>query len=223
MQNHRGVWLPDGESHLIAWMDKKNQIVDGKPTYQYHKLQVALGYVPAAPRAVAVDVGAHCGLWTVHLLREFRTVHAFEPVAAHRECWFANVLEMSEHETFRSGIALMHPVALGDAPGSASMKTAPSSSGDTTIAEGTDVAVKTLDSYQLEACDFLKVDCEGYELPILVGAQQTLLAHKPVVIVEQKPGKAQQFGFRETEAVDYLMALGAKLYQELSGDYILGW
>lgn len=213
MKKIGGVWLPDDETHLVTWMRNRNELVDGKLTYQYHKLVAALCHVKQF--RAAIDVGAHCGLWSMHLAQRFKTLHAFEPVAAHRECWTANV-------DIRTG-ALLYAVALGNRDGAVSMKTAPSSSGDTTVTEGNDVPLRRLDEYDLQDVDFIKLDCEGYELFALQGGEQTLLRCKPCICVEQKPGKAQQFGLEETEAVTWLQERGAKLRSVLSGDYILAW
>jgi FkbM family methyltransferase len=207
-----GVWLPDNEQHLVTWMQNRNEVVDGKLTYQYHKLQAALLHVKQF--RCAVDVGAHCGLWSMHLARRFNIVHAFEPVAAHRECFMENVPHPN---------ALLYAVALGDTYGRVAMQTAPSSSGDTTVVAGDEVSMMRLDDYDIGNVDFIKLDCEGYELNVLKGARETLIRCRPCVIVEQKPGKAQQFGLGETEAVDYLEALGAKLRTAMSGDFILAW
>jgi hypothetical protein len=43
-----------------------------------------------------------------------------------------------------------------------------------------------LDSLDLEPIDYMKIDCEGYEYNILVGAEQTIKKYKPIVVVEQK-------------------------------------
>jgi hypothetical protein len=80
-----------------------------------------------------------------------------------------------------------------------------------------------LDEFDLQDVDFIKIDTEGHELFVLKGARDTLERCKPCVMVEQKPGKAQQFGLPQTAAVDYLRELGAVLRGELSGDYILSW
>ena len=212
MKKIGGVWLPDNETHLVQWMLNRNEFVDGKLTYQHHKLKAALEHVKTFRHAI--DIGAHCGLWSMHLVKRFATVHAFEPVAAHRACFNANV---------EGGHALLYAAALGNRDGMVSMKTAPSSSGDTTVAEGDDVPLRRLDDYDLQDIDFVKLDCEGYELFALQGGEQTLLRCKPCIIVEQKPGKAQQFGLEETGAVAWLQARGAVLRQVLSGDYILSW
>ena len=220
MKNYQGVWLPDGEKHLIEWMQKTNKLVDGKQTYQYGKLETALQWVK--DWRTAVDVGAHCGLWSMHLVKRFCAVHAFEPVAAHRECFDANV-PITRNERGRAINPVLYPCALGDREGRVSIHTAPTSSGDSWVDGEGDIPLRKLDDFDLQDVDFIKLDCEGYELLALRGAEQTLLRCRPCVIVEQKPNRAQKFGLPETGAVDYLEILGAKLRREIAGDFILSW
>lgn len=215
MKNIGGVWLPDHEEHLVEWMRKKNQVVDGKLTYQLDKQQAALAHVKSW--RVAVDVGAHCGLWSMHLVKRFSQVWAFEPVAEHRECFNANVKAVGEN------IPCLVACALGEAPGKVRMQTAHTSSGDTRIGGAGDIDLKRLDDFDLQNVDFIKLDCEGYELFALRGAEATLKRCRPCVIVEQKPGRGQHFGLAERGAVDYLQGLGAKLRREMGGDFILSW
>lgn len=209
----RGLWLPDHETHLIDWMEVKNEIIDGKPTYQHHKLTKALSFVHKF--RTAIDVGGHCGLWSMHLEKRFQFLHAFEPVALHRECFTRNV-------NMRDGV-LLYPVALGEQAGMVSIHTSNTSSGDSWVNGDGDIPLVRLDDYDLHDVDFIKLDCEGFELFALRGAEQTLKRCKPVICVEQKPGRAQKFGLQETEAVDYLKSLGANLVSVMSGDYILQW
>lgn len=209
----RGLWLPDHETHLIDWMQQRNEIIDGKPSYQHHKLTKALSFVKQF--RAAVDVGAHCGLWSMHLARRFQWLHAFEPVALHRECFIRNVPQ--------GPAVMLYPYALGEKDGLVSMHTSDSSSGDSWVKGDGDIPLKRIDDFDLIDIDFIKLDCEGYELFALRGAEETLKRCHPVVCVEQKPGRAQKFGLGETEAVDYLQSLGAKLLAKMSGDYILGW
>jgi ribulose 1,5-bisphosphate carboxylase large subunit-like protein len=81
--------------------------------------------------------------------------------------------------------------------------------------------MRMLDSYGLSAVDFIKLDCEGYELFALRGAEETIKRWMPVITVEQKPGHGQQFGLGDTDAVRWLLKRGYKLAQELGGDYIM--
>lgn len=213
MKEWRGLWLPEHEQHLIEWMQQRNEIVAGKPTYQHHKLQAALGY--CTQFRAAIDVGAHCGLWSMHLARRFAWLHAFEPVALHRACFEQNVP--------RGPSVLLYPYALGEADGTVGIHTSNSSSGDSWVDGAGDIPLKRLDDFDLQDIDFIKLDCEGYELFALRGAEETLKRCRPVVCVEQKPGRAQKFGLAETAAVDYLQSLGATLRKVMSGDYILSW
>ena len=233
MKNVGGVWLPDGETHLVDWMRKKNQVVDGKLTYQWDKQQAAMRWVKRW--GTAIDVGGHCGLWSMNLAKRFRNVFAYEPVLAHRECFLRNVDPGSwEQRALAEGWGRggakanveLFPYALGEHEGSVSIHTAPTSSGDSWVDGHGDIPMKRLDDEFLHrdgAVDFIKLDCEGYELLALLGADKLLRAAKPCVIVEQKPGRAQKFGLPERGAVDYLVGLGAKLRAEMSGDFILSW
>lgn len=201
MKEVQGVWLPDHEEHLLGYADKPGW------TYQKHKLDAAVEL--CRKRDVVIDVGGHCGLWAMTLAKLFGHVHSFEPVPEHRACYEKNV----------KGNYTLHPYALGSEPGFASIRTTQGSSGDSWITKGSDVEVRTLDSFNLVP-DLIKLDTEGHELFVLMGGEETL-KHRPVIIVEQKPGHAKRFGLKDTEAVDWLRKRGYVLRGEISGDYIL--
>jgi hypothetical protein len=82
-----------------------------------------------------------------------------------------------------------------------------------------------LDSFNIQHIDFIKVDCEGYELFVLRGAIETLKRDKPCVIVEQKPetGMADRYGIGVTDGVEFLKSMGAVVRNTISGDYIMSW
>ena len=50
--------------------------------------------------------------------------------------------------------------------------------------EGEEVSMITVDSLNLSSCDFLKIDVEGAEGLVLLGAKETLLKYKPVICFE---------------------------------------
>lgn len=221
MKQFGGWHLPVHEEHLIGWMRQVNDVVEGRQRYQGKKQVEALKWCKQF--RVAVDVGSHVGLWAFYLAKRFQKLHCFEPVAAHRECFGVNVTAPN---------VTLHACALGEKEGSVSMNTAPTSSGDSlvkihsmlaAVAGDGDIPMKRLDDFSLFNVDFIKIDCEGYELFVLRGGEETLKRCRPCVIVEQKPGHAQKFGLLETGAVDYLRSLGAVLRKEMSGDYILSF
>jgi FkbM family methyltransferase len=218
-----GWWFPDYERHLQGWMNQINKVVAGRKAYQYHKYEAALKYVRKS-RDICLDIGSHCGTWAYYMARDFRRVECFEPMPLHRVCWYRNV---------RSKNANLYAYALGDHEGEAYLTTrTPDSSGDTAITpEPTEdsvvVPIKRLDDVELPegSIDFVKIDCEGYEVFILKGATNLLLKHKPCVIVEQKPetGGPELYHISPRAAVEYLVTLGAKLRKDVQDDFILSW
>jgi FkbM family methyltransferase len=215
MIQHRGIWLPAGETHLQPHLDR-GDMVDGRGTYQLHKLVEAVNLCPPDRRRVAVDVGAHVGLWTRILARAFATVHAFEPVPWFRACWARNLQEHSN--------ARLHPYALSDEYTELRLRLDPTNSGSTRVDhEGGELAVQTmrLDDMRLHEVDLIKLDCEGWEEPALRGAVDTLQRCRPVVIVEQKPGHQQRAGLEAHGALRLLEAYGYRCTRELGGDFIM--
>lgn len=214
MKQLGGNWFPDHEIHMGEWMKtpKNKIIVKGKQTYQFRKQMAAMSYVKRW--GTALDVGGHVGLWSVHLAERFERVQAFEPVAEHRACFVRNV---------DAANVTLHPVALGCKPGRVAMWSEPGSSGNTQVRGEGDIEMRTLDSYGFAEVDFLKIDCEGYELFVLQGAVETLKRCRPVICVEQKPRVLGNFGFKSAEAVTFLEGLGCRVLQHYSGDYMMGW
>jgi FkbM family methyltransferase len=206
--------LPDGEEHLQAWMTHANHRVAGRLTYQKKKYDAALGFV--SERRVAVDVGSHVGLWAYWMAQDFGLVHCFEPKPEHVQCWNVNMEGVMN--------ARLYEAALGREERQVGLYTGPSSSGDTTVvldAHGT--PMRTLDSFHLQDVDFIKIDCEGFEVFVLEGARETLARCKPTVIVEQKPGHGQHFGRGEHDALALLKGMGARQVWDYAGDYVMAF
>lgn len=199
-----GVWLPDDEQDKV--------MIGGGAKYQSQKLAAALKYCKQA--RTAVDIGAHCGLWTVQLGAYFHRVECFEPLPRHIECWHRNAAwKQSCH---------LHELALGEVSRSVDMEVIEKLSGRSHVLERDGpYAMRTLDSYGLTDVDLIKVDVEGYEYFVLKGARETLERNRPVMIVEQKPKHGGKYGLTDTQAVDLLLDMGAEVRDEIVGDWIL--
>ena len=92
-----------------------------------------------------------------------------------------------------------------------------------------EVLVTTLDNFIEQnsinsPIDYIKIDCEGYEMQILQGGEDTIKHHKPIIVVEQKLHtdtgitKETQYG-----CVDLLKSWGARELGRVRNDCILGW
>ncbi len=212
MKLAHGWYFPDGEEHMTAWMaEPKNRLLlNGRATYQGKKQVAAITH--CTNRRVAVDIGAHIGLWTHNLAAAFDMVQAFEPVAAHRECFRANI-QWSNVE--------LNACALGHEMGMVNIWSNPTSSGDSWVDGAGDIPMHTLDSFELEDVGLLKIDCEGFEMNVVQGSLDTINRCKPTIIVEQKRDMAFKFGLPKLGAVDLLKSLGYEVAAEISGDFIL--
>lgn len=215
MKHVMGWWFPDHERHLLEWManPKGAMVVNGRNAYQAKKQLRAMDFVPKDRRRVAIDVGGHVGTWSFNLAHWFEKVEAFEPVAAHRECFEKNIT--------RANVTL-HPFALGDREGTVSISTEIGSSGNSFVKGEGKIPLKTLDSFNFENVDFCKCDCEGFEEFVLRGAEALIEAWKPVIVVEQKRDmSATRYGLKPLSAVKFLIDRGYKTAAEMSGDYIM--
>lgn len=219
MINWRGWHFPEYEQHYQQIMSTVNRIVDNVPTYQYNKYEAARGLTKQRRRAI--DVGANVGLWSRFLIKDFQTVEAFEPVPDYIECfkanaYGANLYEVALGETFGVINMARHN---GQACGDTSPATG--KAGEVIVAKN--VEIKTLDSYDFDEVDLLKIDCEGFELFVLKGAIKTITKSKPVIVVEQKPKHGKAYGLGDDDGAKYLQKMGAKLHSIISGDYIFYW
>lgn len=210
-------WWPDGEQHMIEWIaDAKNRVVIfDRPSYQGKKQVAAAALCPPDRRRTFVDVGAHIGLWSYNFAHWFKTVEAFEPVEAHRECFFKNVAPVQNN-------VYLHACALGDREDMVAIRVNPTSSGDSWVKGKGEVPMRTLDSFDLQNVDLIKVDCEGYEEFVLRGAAKTIDQWKPVIVVEQKRDFATKFGLQPQGGVEYLKKEHAYRQADLiNGDYFM--
>lgn len=223
-----GWYLPDNETHLQEWMGHVKDEYNGRYLYQGHKYREAVKY--CRHFGAAVDVGAHVGLWSWRMAHDFEVVHSFEPVPEHIQCLKENcseyVLQHNEYRENQESVIILWPTALGNKVKTVGIENRTTgSSGDSNIIDGFDYNMKPLDDLGLYMCDFMKIDCEGYELFVIQGAVETLKRCKPVLIVEQKPetGMEERYGIGTTEAISLLEKIGYKVREVIQGDYILTW
>ena len=52
------------------------------------------------------------------------------------------------------------------------------------------VELKKIDDYEFTDVDFIKIDVEGFQ--VVLGAKNTLIKNKPIIIIEQK-GHSEYF------------------------------
>jgi FkbM family methyltransferase len=140
----------------------------------------------------AVDVGANQGIFAYALAGIADRVVAFEP--------------NPDYATFARwmlrGRAKVHTLALSDRPGRATFHVPMSDDGMMLHFAGNlkhthaqfrnertfEVAVGTLDGFDLSAVRFIKIDVEGSEREVLDGARMTIARDRPLLLLELLSG-----------------------------------
>lgn len=233
MKQCRGIWLPNSDTHFAEHLEK-GPAYRGAGTYQMKKILLAMQVVKqhTSDKGVALDIGAHVGLWSRYLVDHFPTVIAFEPVPNHVECFKANLAKELRADPHNSRV-ILYQHALGNGDGEILIETTPDNSGNAHVSapgakvngHGVLVPLRKLDDYVLagHSISFIKVDVEGFELDVLKGGEQTIKREKPVMVIEQKPGHGRRYGLKDTAAVDLMKQWGASVAWEKSGDFCMYW
>ncbi len=226
-----GVWLTKDEELSVKQLTAptrklwKRRTVDGKGSIGYRWVRMATKLTRG--RRVAIDVGANVGLWSMHLVRWFSYVHAFEPVPH-----VAAILPWN----MPSDNYTLHNYALGERLADITMTvpleatayshiTTPESRVLAEIGDRYDevpAIMRTLDSFEIKDVDLLKIDVEGYELQVLRGAEQTIRSCRPLIVIEQN-GHEERYGVARDSALALLVSWGAREVYRLKGDYFMGW
>lgn len=210
MKFYNGWALPDYERHFNKYGYLSKWPVTN---YQDPVLREALTLCPQ--KNVAVDVGANIGLHSVRLAEQFQEVHAFEPVVTCFECLQENTSPMGNVTYYYGGLsnkeeevtlAIAHEV---EGSGCWSIENFKEYD-DSEIRQETNT-LKPLDSYELEV-DFIKIDVEAYEVPVLEGAEETFRNHSPIVLIEMHNNTE--------EITSVLQSFGYNLYNRINKDGI---
>lgn len=208
-----GVHVPD-DHH--AEQVRRNPLVFGAGAYRWAKVERALELVPR--RSCAIDIGAHAGLITRVLGCLFKRVHAFEPVP--------DFIQLARLNTGEHANVEIYPFGLGESEGWATFTKAASGEGTASITAGGPLrlALTRLDGLSaIDAPDFVKVSCEGAEHFAILGAERTIRAAKPVILIEQKRKRMARYGLKAEETVSLLALWGAEVIWSDQGDFCLGW
>ena len=131
-------------------------------------------------RRLAISAGAWNGLFPAELARHFERVLAFEPDPANHLCAQRNL------EPFRTRVQLRHAM-LTERSGVGEL--APAADGLHYVAgaerEAITVPALAIDDLELDRCDLILLDVEGYEHKVLQGAERTLERCRPTLMLEE--------------------------------------
>lgn len=195
MKQVRGWWVPDADEHIERYFSKMLNPATPMWVYQPRQQMLVHELIRERNRGMAVDVGAHVGLWARYFTQAYVRTVCFEPIAENRECLVRN-----------APLAEIMPYALFDQPGSVRLRQMAedngkiSNSGAWTVRQdGTErVQCRTLDWFGLSP-DLVKIDVQDGAGNVLLGAEETLRRCLPLVVLEENV---------EDEPNQFLLGLG---------------
>lgn len=145
----------------------------------------------------AVDVGCRIGEYSRYLHLDFAHVYAFDP-----NLWpaFHFNVDLSKVTHFNC--------ALGDRR--EKIKMFGGMHTERVGVSGKIMDCLTLDEFELADVDYIKVDVEGFEKKVLLGAKRTIETCNPLIVIEQNhvtiEGEAQFDAKRYLESIGYRQA-----------------
>lgn len=192
-----GVAAIEGDTHHRVWVEQEGLI---------HDLFTAniIRKVFAKYRVTqAIDAGANIGTLTRVMLNAGARVFAFECNPAAVECLRHNCPEASVYECALSDKAgKIAFVPLDNAGASFTVGVLPAK-GNNCI----QVQAMTLDQLCIKP-GFIKLDIEGFETRALMGAQNMIARHSPVILCEFNKGALDRAGSSVEELRKLLQRLG---------------
>ena len=197
--------FPSSDTHFDKWMlEGEYQKKQRDALFEYMEKRRPIEYI--------ADVGAHVGLWSRPMMHRANTkyIWAFEPNSSVRECY---VLNMGGFENYS-----IYPVALGHKNMKGFLNVETDNSGNTNVhpTRSGNTEIRTLDSFNFEHLDYIKVDVEGFEYNFLQGAVDTLNRCRPFVHLEMKSknmrnSKDDFYRFMKNIGYGQVMKIGAEV------------
>jgi FkbM family methyltransferase len=146
-------------------------------TYEPYMQEVVRRFVHSG--SLVYDIGAHAGFHSLFAASLGGVVFAFEPNPG-------NAASLSRQVAMNPSLRItVQELALGDFNGTAHFDTSGSPAESRIAHTGrVRVEVRTIDSLDLPAPSFMKVDVEGMEAAVLKGAWRTIRQSRPVIAID---------------------------------------
>jgi FkbM family methyltransferase len=156
------------------------------------------------PGDTYVDCGANVGHLVIvarHIVGDLGRVTAIEANPRIASYCRGNLALNGYHDV------IVRNVAVGDTQGHGRISDRRADEQNSLSTDGTEVAMAVLDDLVKEPVTLLKIDVEGYELPVLRGARRVLQS-ADFVYCELSASNCARFGYEPGDVEDLLLAAG---------------
>lgn len=193
---------------LIVYLASDNTIGRSLELYgEFAESENILMTALLRPGDIAIDVGANVGTVTLALARRIGStglLYAFEP----QRVIFQNLCATLALNGLTNVRAF--PLAVGENAGSVRVPQLdlqrPANFGAVRVGssdDGEEVPLVNLDSLSLASCALIKIDVEGMDCDVLLGADQTVARCRPFIYMEAKKGPKTEKAITWLQSRDY--------------------
>jgi len=207
-------------SMTLDWQDTRSSaftcFTEGR--YEPKIEEILIKALQRQTAGVFVDVGSNEGFHSLNCLATLSSISvvAFEPNPLVREKLEKNLLlnELADR-------IVVQPYGLGDKHGQldffvprltgssgGSLRNLHPDEGSSDIIQ---VEIRCLDDFSLRPTA-LKIDVEGNEMKVLLGGRETIMKHKPIIVVELLRKWMAPFGDHPQDAAKFLLEMGYKMF-----------
>ena len=168
-----------------------------------------------------IDAGASYGFLSVPFSYMFEKVHCFEPHPNVFSCLKKNTEPYQNIHIYPQGLSDKNSVdtlvCTNKGSGTSILSATPNTQLDQEIF---DVEIRTLDSYNIKDVDFIKIDVEGSERELILGAAETIRKYRPVVYCEIHSLRDNKDYRRRRTILEFFESLNYKLHDIRFIDYL---
>lgn len=165
-------------------------------------------------RDVCVQAGGNIGYFPIELSNHFKHVITFEPEPLNYACLAENCKYIANIEYYQA--------ALGENIGSSGIHFDLENIGAHYLKDEGDIEVMTIDSLNLESCDLIALDIEGYEWQALKGAIKTIEKFHPTIVIEMK-NHGKRYGYDDKQMERWLSELGYRDVEKVFRDHVFSY
>jgi FkbM family methyltransferase len=173
-------------------------------------------------KKVAIQAGAHCGFVIRELKKYFETIYTFEPNSSMFLCTCLNNPESNIYKLqacLGNEHKLVNMINFAELGAGADYveQNIVEGTNDLILAKGK-IPMLMIDDLNLNQCDLIELDIEGFEYKALLGAKLTVEKFKPLLCLEKYWG--YRAGVKEGEMEKLLNDWGYKEVDKMLPDYI---
>lgn len=181
-----------------------------------------------------IDIGSNNACNAIHYAERFEWVECFEPTPLAQDLWQNTVKDNA------TANVTLHPYALAECEKDSEIVIHLHNSGHNHIEnldkprwtgthwternqekkrtkETQPIKCKTLDSFDFEHVDFIKIDVEGYEWYVLQGGEQTIMRERPLLQLEIVANQTRKFGYWAEQMIDWLRERNYRVLSKTRG------